>query len=349
MMSSTKQFLLSFIICLVAFSLIGIGLLKFFSSDDSNTIKDDGTVGLPDNITDDPSNDDPSNEGKSATKKTGRTVSALFVGLDPVDPDTHEIDALIVVKADVDNKQLYVCSVPTDIQYEISGVYSTGSEEEQDYTYYMSFKNTLIERERTDGTFTKGLEYITGKVSALTGVNIDYYFAVDTKQAASVFNRFTADSPVYYLVPEWMKYDYNPKYDEETGEMIYDYNDSPHDIYVYEGKHEKLNGSEAVQISRFVDYTRDGDRQSTQVSLIEAFVKAALSDKNALKTQLFETNDPFALVGISKKNTNITAEQVKDNLDFVFSLSEYEFNAVPFNYNGRITNSKVPALHEDFN
>ncbi len=339
-MSSTKQFLLSFIICLIAFSLIAFAISGIFADNgDSDDTKDKISTDVLEN-TKKPLSD-------SAIKSEGRTVSALIVGLDPVDPALCEVDALFVIKADVDNKQLFVCSVPADAKYEISGSYTEkGSSESHNYTYFMSFKDTIIERNAAEDSFSEGLEYLKGKASAVTGVNIDYYFAININQARNIFDKFTEGKDIGFTVPEPLRYDYNPTTDEE-GNIVNDYKDSSFDIVVNEGAIKDVSGTMAVDIARYKDYTGREDRESMQVKLIKAFVEQALTPDNSFKTQLMSANDPLSIFGI--KDTNITADQIKGHLDDLFSLSEYEFNSVSINfYNNEISNGSITTIHEDF-
>ncbi len=342
-MSSTKQFILSFLICLAAFSFIALGLSRFMTKDDENN----GPVQSEVQGQQGTKTDDEKLENMLTT--TGKSVCGLVVGLDPVDTENPEIDALIVVKADVSNKKLYVCSIPTDTKYEISGTYLVDGEK-QDYTYTMSFKETVINRSENLSDYTDGLEYLTGKVSALTGLDIEYYIALTGNQAAGVFNVFTGGGIKDYIVPEAMKYDADPKYDPETDEVIYDYSGAL-DINLYEGKHEPLTGAKAVGLSRYLDYkTGDGqtNRCTTQVELIESFVKTALTADNSLKATLLTMKDPLTTFAINKKNTNITTADIIKHLDLAFSLSEYEFVSVPFRYNNIVRNDKVSTLREHF-
>ena len=341
-MSSTKQFILSFLICLVAFSFLALGLSKFMSKETKVTEK------LPDST---------HSQGNSSEEEiingmltySAEAVCGLVVGLDPVDPEKPEIDALVVVKADPATKKLYVCSIPTDTKYEISGTYLEDGEK-QDYTYTMSFKETVINRSEDLSDYTDGLEYLTGKVSALTGLNIQYYVALNGTQAATVFNRFTDGGIDKYIVPEPMKYDADPKYNPETDETEYDYSGQL-DINLYEGVHEPLTGAKAVGLSRYLDY-RSGDGQTnrctTQVELIESFVKTALNPENSFKAELLSFGNPLSIFGLSDKNTNITTADIIKNLDLAFSLAEYEFVSVPFRYNNIVRNDKVSTLREHF-
>ena len=342
-MSSTKQFILSFLICLVAFSALAFGLSKFMAKDDAQVDPIIGTeVGEQGGSSE-------SEIISGMLSSSGESVCGLVVGLDPVDPQKPEIDALIVVKADVSGKKLYVCSIPTDTKYEISGTYLVDGEK-QDYTYTMSFKETVINRSEDLSDYTDGLEYLAGKISALTGLNIEYYAALNGNQAATVFNRFTGGGLEDYIVPEPMKYDADPKYNEETGETEYDYSGNL-DINLYEGVHEPLTGAKAVGLSRYLDYySGDGqtNRCSTQVDLIESFVKTALTSENSFKTELLGFDNPLSIFGISAKNTNITTADIIKHLDLAFSLSEYEFISVPFRYNNIVKNDKVSSLRENF-
>lgn len=306
-MSPAKQFILSFLICLAAFSLLGFLVNGYFedtlfsNSHISTVPKDYESEKNSDDIT------TPVPEGKGFT--------AVIIGNDL---STEETDAIILLKVDSSEKKFMVCSIPTDSRYVITGSDSDGN----NYTGSMSFKDTIK---------NYGTDYLIKKIYAITDMKADFYASINTAQARRIFNEFCGEG-LRYTVPEAMEYD-----------DIYE------DIDLYEGD-QYLNGAKAVQLMRYRSYqSGNGDvkRCTTQVELIRAFVKSALNPQNPLKSKLLdEAARKNLLSGIK---TNVTANDILENLDFVFSIGEYEFISVPFRNSTMIKTENVSSIHEDFN
>lgn len=307
-MSSSKQFILSFFICIAAFSFLGYLVNGYFEK----TLFSDNQTGKnpenhyaevdPPDIFSDPVSD-------------GEGFSALIVGKDL---STDTTDALILVRADRGTEKFMVCSIPPRARYAITGTDSEGNK----YTGSMSFGDTVK---------NYGVPYLIDKIYALTNLDIDYYAIIDTDDARRLFNEFCGSTGLRYTVPEDMEYD-----------DIYE------DIHLTEGD-QYLNGAAALQLLRYREYkSGNGDvkRCTTQVEVIRAFAKAALSSENPLKARLLDENVRTKL--LSGVETNVTAGDIADNLDLVFSLGDFEFVSIPFRYSAMVSAENVSSIHEDF-
>ncbi len=308
-MSALKRFLLSFIIFLAIFALLANNITDYFEkillAPDEPDVHT-GTVPGP----------SPDSEQKTQNTETGgNSFGALVIGKDLA---TSETDALILVRVNKEKKNIMVCSIPTDTEYEISGHDENGTE----YTGSLSFKETID---------TYGTDYLIKKITALTGIGIDYHATLGTSEAKTLINTFTG-SGVVYTVPEKMEYD-----------------DLIEDIDLPEGT-QYLTGTKAIQFLRYRTYkSGNGDvkRCTNQTNFIKRFVESALSSENPLKASLL--NDSTKKKLLSGIKTNVTTEDIARNLDLVFNLSEYDFDSVTFPYfRAMITAENVSSLHQTF-
>ena len=308
-MSSAKKFVLSFLVCLLVFSILGNVAYKYFD----NALFGTGEGEIPsgdDQYTDIPKSD-------TSVTETGDkgTVSALILGKDL---STNEIDAIIIVKADKALKKIAVSSIPTESRYAVTGTDSKGNY----YSGSMSFKETYN---------AYGIDYLVKKIYALTDVKADYYAIVNSHAAQTIINELCGNG-IRYTVPEKMEYT-----DTVRGA----------DIDLYEGD-QYLNGTKAVQLLRFRDYkSGNGDvkRCTTQIEFIREIL-GVMNAENPLKAKL---DDAKSTKLLSYLITNATAKDVSENLDMLFNLSEYTFVSVPFRYSALIKAEHVSSLHADFN
>ncbi len=309
-MSSIKRFLLSFIIFLVIFTLIAHNVTDYFEgillAPDENDAQHTGTL---------PGTSNSPEKNNQDTETGGRSFGALVIGKDL---STSQTDALILVRVNKEEKNIMVCSIPTDTEYEISGHDESGAE----YSGSLSFKETID---------TYGTDYLIKKITALTGIKIDYHATLSTSTAKTLINTF-AGAGVVYTVPEKMEYD-----------------DLIEDINLPEGT-QHLTGAKAIQFLRYRTYkSGNGDvkRCTNQTGFIKKFVEAALSPENPLKASLLNDSTKKSL--LSGITTNVTTEDIAQNLDLVFNLSEYDFDSVTFPYfRAMITSENVSSLHQTF-
>lgn len=307
-MSASKQFLLSFVICLAVFSLLGYYINGYF-------------IKLFNDTGNNPSSDESQYTGTEVSGDVGsgnlpRYVSALVVGKDL----TEDVpDSLMIIKADRISKKIMIAAIPADAKYEVTGVTSSG----KSLSGSVSFKNTYRDY---------GIDYLINKLYALTDIKIDYYAVLDTNAAQTIFNLVCGADGLKYVVPEKMVYE-----------------DEIASINLYEGE-QYLNGSKAVQLLRYKTYktgTSDVKRRATQMDFVEELAKNKLTSDNSYKQTLLNESERKKL--LSYVVTNASSDDVYNNLDLLFSLSEYEFISVPFRYNALIKTENVSTLHSDFN
>lgn len=308
-MSSAKQFAISFAVCLVLFSVIGYLICGQL---EKILFEDDtDTPVIPEKEY------GADTEKDTVTEKETKNLSAIIIGKDL---DSNLSDAILVVKADKGAKKLLVSSIPTETRYAITGTDSDGNE----YSGSMSFKETYS---------TLGVDYLVDKIYAITDIKADFYAVVNSHAAQTLINELCGTKGILYTVPEEMKYQ-----DTVRGA----------NIDLYEGS-QYLKGEKAVQLMRYKNYkSGNGDvkRCTTQVEFIRELAKVMTSEHD-LRSELLGESKRKKL--LSYLVTNMSQEQLYENLDIIFSLSEYEFVSVPFRYSALIKPENVSSIHADFN
>ena len=310
-MSTAKQFLLSFLICLVAF-----GTLSYFITGAVNDRFFSGEVEKPTEDGKDGENPSFDNSTEEKTDSSGG-FTALIIGKDPT---TSDVDALILCRVDKKAKKMSVCSIPTETRYLISGTDSDGEK----YEGSLSFKETVK---------TYNIDYLLKKLYALTDQKIDYYAQLNLSAARTLIGDLSGSTGVLYTVPEAMDYE------EDEGDGI----------HLKEGS-QYLSGAKAVELLRYRTYksgTSDTKRCTTQVDFIRKLVRETLSLDNPFFTKLL--TDTERKKALNLVTTNVTSEDVAQNLELVFSLKEYEFVSIPFRYGDTIRPENVGTIHDTFN
>lgn len=309
-MSTIKQFLLSFLICLAAF-----GTLSYFITVSVN--ERFFGEGESDDVSSDLSESSENPEQSITPSDTEKGFTALIIGKDDA---TSETDALILCRVDKEQKKLSVCSIPTDTRYEITGVDSDGNR----YDGSVSFKETVK---------TYGTDYLIKKIYALTDQKVDYYVRMSGTAAKTIIGELAGENGILYTVPEKMDYD------EDEGKGI----------HLNEGA-QYLSGSKAVELLRYRTYKSGTDntkRCTTQVDFLRKLVSSALSSENPLYTKLLSEKERERFLGYV--TTNVTSNDIAEHLDLIFELSDYEFVSIPFRSHGVISAENVPTLHDTFN
>lgn len=166
----------------------------------------------------------------------------------------------------------------------------------------------------------KNTDYLCGKVTGLTGMRIDYHATVTVGSIASIVD---AVGGITYYVPEDMHYE-----DQEQGLTI----------NLIAGTH-NITGSKAAQLLRYVGYENGNvGRMNTSVEFLKA-VFAKFTDASYL-------DKAVNLYNAVRNNvaTNFTADDLVNNLDLIFSYSDFE--AVTVNYPGSTKNFDGIAYFE---
>lgn len=310
-MSSAKQFLISFIICLVVF-----GTLSYFIAENINKtlFSDEPELTDTEKDTNKPS---VAPDGTEPSVDPAKGFTALIIGKDPT---TSDVDALILCRVDKQTKKMSVCSIPTDTRYEISGTDSDGER----YDGSLSFKETVK---------VYNIDFLLKKIYALTDQKIDYYAELSLASARTLIGELAGSSGVLFTVPEQMDYDE----DEGSG------------IHLREGA-QYLSGAKAVELLRYRTYKSgqsDTKRCTVQVDFIRKLVQETLTADNPLYTKLLDEGERKRLLNMVK--TNVTGDDILWNLELVFTLKDYEFVSIPFRFGDMIRADHVGTLHDTFN
>ena len=310
-MSSTKQFLLSFLICLVVFSVIAASVIGYLEKEIILGTPDDkehsGDVVVGGNENEDktlPEKGDVPDEKPEVTY-----FSALLIGEDSV---TRTLDALIVVSADYETKKLMTSVIPVETQYAVTGQ----DAEEERVSYELSLREAYT---------MYGVDYLVDRISALIGLDVQYYAVANSINAKTALNTL---GRVTYNVPEDMEY-----------------NDIYEPIQLSSGE-KALDGSMAMQLLRYRSYlSGNGEtrRRTTQTAFVREFVSQILkeSNKSALVPKLKNLRSNFV--------SNVTNEDIDRCAELVFMLSEFELVNENFPvYATPVDESRVAELHDRF-
>lgn len=290
-MSSLKTFFLSFLVCILIFALLG-----YFVVDYVSTLLIDDNEEISGEVIDDPNKDqnkDTEDENNPVVDEVGgNTFSAIIAGKDISE---NLIDTMIFVKVDKE-KELFAFSViPTNVEFVIDSFedderYSTNMKISEMLTYYNA-------------------NYMKKKMSALLGINIDYYAIIDVRGAANILGSF---GYVNYDVEQDMNY-------------VSDI-DELYNISLARGN-QNLTGNKMVQMLRFRDYdlgNGENKRQQTQISFIKTYMKQVLVDRNK------ETAKNKIKTILRNCTTDFTAEDFLENINLIFKYKDFEVKTISF-------------------
>lgn len=169
----------------------------------------------------------------------------------------------------------------------------------------------LVEGENTklgDIACDKGIELLCGKVSELTGLSMDYYAHVTVGAISSCIDTIGS---VQFTIPQDMYYS------DPLQNLTIDLQKGTHNI----------TGEKAAQLLRYVGYANaDTGRTNTAISFLKAMMKEYLSESHKggaimLYSELLKYVE-----------TNFTIDDFTNNLDLIFSYSDFEVSTL--NYPG---------------
>ncbi|MBQ9941105.1 MAG: LCP family protein [Clostridia bacterium] len=319
-----RNFALTFLISLVIFGSIAwvvVGGLKDMSEDIL-------TGEVIDNIDSPKNNTDlPNNSEKNELEFKGKSFNFLAVALDKMplsekelekwrnNPENEGLDepytlieALMLVRADKENKKFIFISLPTDFIINFKG--------ENMPLGNLSKKLNLNEKTQ--------LDILCNEVTSLTGLSIDYYSVVDMTQFVDAIDRLGG---FQFIVPQDMKYsdpEQNLNIDFKKGQKI-------------------TKGEDFLKMLRFVTYNHSEGTENNLFNLSKAKSETA---RNALHMEfvnmLFQkmlTADNMISVAIwipellRSSITNFTLDVVKDNIDLIFSYENYITENVTYSQN----------------
>ena len=195
-------------------------------------------------------------------------------------------DMIIVARIDKENRKFIFCALPRNTRVMVDGL-------------YIQLGDVYAE---------KGADFMCGVVTGLTGLEMDYYAALDVGSIASVVDTLGG---VSYYVPEDMNYEdpeQNLKIELKKGTTT-------------------LNGAKAAQLLRYVGYTGGATaRMNTAISFLQAMLAKFTNVTYLTKApELYKQASRYV-------TTNFTSDDLLNNIDLIFSYSKFE--AVTVNYPG---------------
>ena len=229
---------------------------------------------------------------------TSKTFTAVVGGYDA---DGSELDGLLFVKCDKENKRFVIASVPTALSVTVKSTDPATGKEARTNVRIKDFPKVYRESELPQKT--------VDTLYAMTGMKIDYYAFFDINSALALFDK---TGGLYYEVPMDMYFvgsgtEASPEIDLKAGGKV-------------------LNSKEILQLLRFSYYTNDESRNNfsraeTQTSFIkEALLQIVKMDMTALIPGVAEI--------LSQTETNLTISDITANLNLLLNFGEYSGNSV---------------------
>lgn len=316
-MQSLRSFLISFAAGLIIFGIFAINVPGLFFPENNTVIPSDNIQDQPDDTT--PENNNPNqSEDNPEETLTGKTFTAIVGGYDD---KTGELDGLVFLKADKENKRFVVATIPTSLSVVITS--TDPAEEAESLPEAESEAETETEKKAPAQTKTSvrikdfPLRFLEGErnkqiidtVHAITGMEIDYYAFFSTEAATKLFNKTQG---LYYTVPEDMLYigegtEEEPEIDLKAGGQV-------------------LNSKEIIGLLRYAAYSTDEKKNDVKRALLQAdFISEAL--KQILKKDAATLISGIGSI-LSECETNFTSTDFKDNFDLIEKFGEYSENSV---------------------
>ncbi len=193
-------------------------------------------------------------------------------------------DMIILLRVDKENRKFVFCAIPRNTRVQVDGIYT----------------------QLGDVYSAKGIDFLVGKVTGLTGLQINYYATLDV---GSVKACVDALGGVSYYVPEDMKYsdpDQNLEIDLKKGTQT-------------------IDGAKAVQLLRYAGY-QSGDyaRMNTAVDFLQKmFAKFTNVTYLSKAPELYKSLTRYI-------TTNFSADDLLNNLDLIFAYTKFESSVVKY-------------------
>lgn len=294
-----RNFIISFLISMVAFGLAAYVISNFVSS----TIIDSF-----ERNSEEVSNSDESENGSEPQitlppdvidEIKGESFNVLFIGTDyqPTRLNDYNVednykdsfpekrnrtvsaDTIAVVRFSKETQTVLIATLPGDMPLMVNGIDTT----------------------LADSYGEHGLDFFINKISALTGYDLDKYFVIDTESISSIVNIL---GKINFYVPEDMKYE-----DKEQGLSI--------DL---KRGTKLLNGNEVEQLLRYNNYTNEGNsREKTTADFMLALADKLLTDNSFLSGA-----SAVFLKLTDSLTTNYTAAELAEDLELVSYYSDFE-------------------------
>lgn len=281
-MAGLRNFLITFILSLLIFSVAGYMLVGFVNANIADIMNPTEPSSGED--TTDPTG--PTDESGTAVDPTGDDVkgssfTGVLIGRDKADTENKkgsEVDSILLIRVNKEKKCFVFTSVPANMRVYVGGYYVKLSQVYDDY----------------------GIDFFTDKISALTGIKVNYYADIDMEGFINVFDILGG---VTYDVPQDMLY-------TPPGA-------SKPEIDIKKGKR-TLTSAQALDVLRFKSYS-NGDVGRT--TLQRDFLKAVFRQKVSLDN-LTKAPEVFSLL-VKYMKTNMELSDFTANIDLIFSYSKY--------------------------
>ncbi len=312
MLSGLRNFALTFLISAVIFGLLAWAIVGFvvdmmqetIPTGDNKPVTDgfsDTTDTQPGDTTPSVGTDDTSDttDGEPVDEIIGDTFTMLLVGTDyqPEIFDDYDYeekwegegfpdkrnrkwgaDMIILLRVDKEDRQFVFCPIPRNTRVLVNGS-------------HMQLGDTLSER---------GIDFLCGMVSGLTGLNIDYYVRVDVGSIATAIDVL---GTVEFEIPE---------------DMVYSDPVQNLEIDLSAGKTE-LDGATAAQLLRYVGYENGAaERMNVTIKLCNAILEKFTDIR-----YLDEADDLYNALK-DHIETTFTLDDLLNNLDLIFAYSKFK-------------------------
>lgn len=289
-MAGLRNFAITFVLCLLLFGVSGYFMLGVAQSYMETIMNADYQTGEesgdPESTDENAAVEDETKEGDPSEvlpEPEGDTFTALILGFDSADESAKkksEIDAVMLVKVHKEQKKLIYLTVPNNMRLYVNGNYLT----------------------ITDVYRYKGIEFLTNKITGITGLKINYYVSVGMQGIIGALDQL---GPLNYNVPVDMTY--TPIGAEKP------------EFSIKQGR-QNLTGQQVRDIMRFKSYqTGNGEvmRTNVQRSVLLEICKQKLVPASIPKApQVFD-----ALV--KNINTNFTAADLVKNIELIFAIKDF--------------------------
>ncbi len=323
-MSAIKNFIVTFIISVLIF-----GLLAYFVVNIANDtiLSADASDDIPDVETNTVEPNNNPSQGAIETDAEGNLIfyeinsesfTVLLVGTDyqpdilpdydltilnnrekqgkfPYRERVVSADAIVLLRIDRENKEFAICSIPGNTRVTYGGVETPLGE--------------LYDK--------KGIEFLCDKVTAMTGLGIDYYASMSLSDFGAIIDSVGG---VTYDVPCDMHYE-----DASQGLII-----------SLERGLQNLSGEKALQLLRFDGYT---DGVSTRAQTMTKFGKALLDKLTGAEFLRQAINLYTSWSGTIV--TNFTAEDLTKHIDLMFAYPSFETVELTYPGNYHIDGDKI--------
>ncbi|MHC1695565.1 MAG: LCP family protein [Eubacteriales bacterium] len=289
-MAGLRNFLITFVLSLVIFSVAGYMLVGFVNSNIADLMNPTDTSSEEE--TTDPTG--PTDEGgttldPSSEDVKGTSFTGVLIGRDKADEankKASEVDTILLIRVNKEKKCFVLTSVPANMRVYVGGYYVKLSQVYDDY----------------------GVEFFVDKIAALTGMKVNYYADIDMEGFIKVFDILGG---VTYDVQQDMQY-------TPPGA-------SKPEIDIRKGRR-TLTSAQALDVLRYKSYS-NGDVGRT--ALQRDFLKAVFRQKVSIDN-LTKAPEVFSLlVKYMKTNMELSDFTANIDLIFSYSKYEQVDIAYP--------------------